>query len=200
MSVAAIDPHIMGPFTLAQFMTFLVERRDSERWELIDGAAVMMNPPTHRHKIIAKTLERLFDAALAVRRPELEALREAAIVLPGGEPNEKGSWRVTDVSIVDKEDSEESFERHHYVVVEIHSKGNSKKAVADKLEATKAHASAEYFIFIRQDRRFVQIYRKSDGWAEPSTLTDLNDMLTLPDFGFACTLAELYAGTALAEN
>src|SRR5712691_3307308 len=49
------------------FRGFLEGRPDEERWELIDGIAVMMAPPTLAHQQIASYLQRLLYNAIESR-------------------------------------------------------------------------------------------------------------------------------------
>lgn len=44
--------------TIAQFLAFEDARSEEERWELIEGVAHMMAPPTIRHQLIVSVLER----------------------------------------------------------------------------------------------------------------------------------------------
>jgi hypothetical protein len=43
-------------FTLEEFLGFYEWRPDNQRWELIDGQPVMMNPPALRHQVIVKNI------------------------------------------------------------------------------------------------------------------------------------------------
>jgi Uma2 family endonuclease len=45
--------------SIEAFRAFIAVRPEEERWELIDGAAVMMTPPTKAHQRIASNLEAL---------------------------------------------------------------------------------------------------------------------------------------------
>src|SRR5438876_10626877 len=55
------------------FRGFLEGRPDEEHWELIDGVAMMMTPPTKAHQRIASNLERLLNDALEGHAPTLTA-------------------------------------------------------------------------------------------------------------------------------
>ncbi len=71
-------------WTIERFRAFLDTRPDEERWELVDGVAVMMTPPTVIHQRIASNLDRLLNDALlrhdrsrmAIQRPGLDLLPE----------------------------------------------------------------------------------------------------------------------------
>ena len=53
--------------TVAEFRLWAEPRPDEERWELIDGIALLMSPPTGRHQRIVMNLGRRLDE-LAERR------------------------------------------------------------------------------------------------------------------------------------
>src|SRR5260221_6672766 len=67
--------------SLELFRGFLEGRPDEERWELIDGVAVMMAPPTLSHQRIASNLQRLLTDALDRRDATLTAYQRAGINL-----------------------------------------------------------------------------------------------------------------------
>jgi Uma2 family endonuclease len=64
-----------------EFRSFQETRPDHERWELIDGAAVTMAPPTIVHNRIAGNLERLLNDALATCNPARFANQRVGVEL-----------------------------------------------------------------------------------------------------------------------
>ena len=50
---APVRPAYSGTMDVDEFMAFLETRPDEEHWELIEGVAVMMAPPTYAHQRIA---------------------------------------------------------------------------------------------------------------------------------------------------
>jgi Uma2 family endonuclease len=49
--------------SIPEFLSFYDTRPEEERWELIDGAALLMTPPFPAHQRIASNLERLLNDA-----------------------------------------------------------------------------------------------------------------------------------------
>jgi Uma2 family endonuclease len=43
-----------GTMDVDEFMAFLETRPDNERWDLIEGVAVMMAPPSYAHQRITR--------------------------------------------------------------------------------------------------------------------------------------------------
>src|SRR4051795_12890235 len=63
------------------FRGFVEGRPDEEHWELIDGVAMMMAPPTKAHQRIASNLERLLNEALERHSPALVAYQRVGVNL-----------------------------------------------------------------------------------------------------------------------
>ena len=73
MNVNAPTPAYSGTMDVDEFMELLQTRPDGERWDLIEGVAIMMAPPSHAHQRIVQNLCSLLNAAFAVRRSDLFA-------------------------------------------------------------------------------------------------------------------------------
>ena len=76
-------PLAPGLFTVEDYHSFLETRPDDEGWQLIDGVAVMMTPPTLVHQRIGKNLCRCLDDILEVRYPQWSTLQEIGLIVPG---------------------------------------------------------------------------------------------------------------------
>jgi Uma2 family endonuclease len=59
-----------GLWTADQFLDFSLTRPEGERWQLIDGLAIMMVPPSYVHQRIVGNLEELLRSCLKAVRPE----------------------------------------------------------------------------------------------------------------------------------
>jgi Uma2 family endonuclease len=56
-------------WTADQFLDFALTRPDEERWQLVDGLAIMMVPPTFTHQKIGRNVFALLDRAITAHRP-----------------------------------------------------------------------------------------------------------------------------------
>src|ERR1700693_695111 len=65
-----------------EFLKFLKTRPKEERWQLIEGVAVMMNPPTLVHQVIALNLRDLLKDALARKKLDLLVVNDCAVRIP----------------------------------------------------------------------------------------------------------------------
>ena len=193
LRTTALD-HPSGLWTADQFLDFYVTRPDEERWQLVDGLAMMMTPATRTHQKLGKNFLRLIDRALEQHSPHLEAFYEMGIRIPG----------VADFSpqpdlLVVRADAEfHRYAESFLLVVEIISPSNTAEMIERKLELYQSHPDNLYCLTIDQDSVHVTVFARADGWKQHH-LRSLDDVLSLPDFGFAAPLSAIYAGTPLAR-
>ncbi|MCC6775541.1 MAG: Uma2 family endonuclease [Hyphomicrobiales bacterium] len=178
------------------FRAFYATRPEEERWQLIDGAAVMMTPPTKAHQRIASNLERLLNDALERHQPVLAAYQRLGVDLA---PAVEDYDPEPDVLVIDADTGEPSQERYverFYLAAEVVS-SSDRIWVERKREIYKLHESCKYVLSIEQDRYHVRIdTRTQAGWIARILITP-DAMIELADFGLRCTVADLYRGTAL---
>ena len=181
------------------FRAFYATRPDEERWQLIDGAAVMMTPPTVAHQCIATNLQILLYQALAHHAPTLTAFQRLGVnVAPSIEHYDP----EPDVAVIDanaSQDPEIRYVDRFYLVAEIVS-ASDRAWVEKKREIYKLHEACNCILTVQQDRIEVRVDLRTDaGWKE-ETLTKPDDVLALPEFSLRCLLSELYRGTALLPH
>jgi Uma2 family endonuclease len=193
----AIAPQRQTPrMSVDLFRAFYATRPDEERWELIDGAAIMMTPPTVAHQVIAGNLQILLYRALEVHAPAMTVCQRLGInigsSLEGYDPE-------PDVAVIDAdaaEDPERRYVDRFYLAAEVVS-ASDRAWAAKKREIYKLHATCTCILTIQQDRFEVCVdLRTSDGWRQ-QILTAPEDPMVLIEFGLRCKVADLYAGTAL---
>jgi Uma2 family endonuclease len=83
MNVNAPARPYSGAMDVDAFMAFLETRPKEERWDLIEGIAVMMAPPSMAHQRIALNLCELLNRAFSAQKLDLYAYHEIAIGVPG---------------------------------------------------------------------------------------------------------------------
>ncbi len=178
------------------FRGFLEGSPDEEHWELIDGVAVMMAPPTLAHQRIASNLQLLLHAALERHNPKLTVYQRAGLNLA---PPVEDYDPEPDVVVIDSDAAEKPGERYanrFYLVAEIVSESD-RTYVESKRGVYKLHEACRCILTVQQDRCEVRVdLRAESGWDE-QVLTKPDDLLVLPDFGLRCETSDLYRGTAL---
>src|SRR5688572_16232683 len=126
--------------SLALFRAFVEGRPDEEHWELIDGVAMMMAPPTFEHQRIASNLEQLLLDALERHDPTLTAYQAVGVNLTVADYDPE-----PDVVVIDRAATERPGERYaprFHLAAEIISPSDdpvqeSKRAVYKLQEACK---------------------------------------------------------------
>ena len=74
-----------GKFSVEEYFALIESRPEEERWQLIDGVAMMMPPPTRVHQLIASNLAFELNTHFRAHRPELCALQEVGLIVPEAE-------------------------------------------------------------------------------------------------------------------
>lgn len=189
---------------VTEFVDFLQLRPDEERWELIDGIAMMMPTPKIAHQRIASKLERHLNDALRAHKPEWSADREIGVVL-----DELGRYRPEpEIAVVDAAiDTELLHASRFYLVAEVISPSDEVRTRGEALIDAKVafHKSqpTNRYIIIRQDVVHVTVQAPGvDGqWpSEPIGLSSLDQSVEFRETGAICTLADLYQRTPLARR
>jgi Uma2 family endonuclease len=181
------------------FRGFVEGRPDEEHWELIDGVAMMMAPPTYVHQQIATNLQFLLFSALEVHAPTLAVYQRGGINLG---PSIQHYDPEPDVLVVDAEITQELERRYadrFYLTAEIVSTSDRHR-IESKRAIYKLHDACTCILIVQQDRIEVQADLRTDvGWTE-QVLKKPDDILALPDFGLRCKLSNLYRGTPLVPR
>jgi Uma2 family endonuclease len=72
-----------GDMLIGEFLKFARSRPKEEYWQLVEGVAVMMNPPRLIHQLIATNLRDLIKEALEIQGLDLLVLNEIGVRVPG---------------------------------------------------------------------------------------------------------------------
>src|ERR1700730_1291235 len=185
-----------APLSVEAFRNWVASRPDEERWELVDGVAVMMAPPTRDRQRIASNLERLLNDAIErlprPRMPPVAAYQRIGVNL---EPMVEDYDPEPDVAVVEVGPGRDPrYADRFFLVAEVVSQSDEPK-IAGKREVYKRHPDCECILVIRQDRYEVTVdLRTEEVWVR-ETLSAPDDRVTLPAFGLRCSLQEIYKGT-----
>ena len=180
--------------SVEEFLAFYEKRPEGERWQLLDGEAIMMTPPTRKHNRIGSNLAFALNTHFQSARPELYAYQGAGLIVPKVDLFRPEADVAVDSAIADDESYTDSF----YLAAEIVSKSNTAREIAIKRKHYMAHPDNLYCLIIAQKKVSVELRARAAGW-KPVMLGSLEDTLALPEFGFSMPLAALFAGTPLAK-
>jgi Uma2 family endonuclease len=181
-----------GKFSVEEYFALIESRPQEERWQLIDGVAMMMPPPTLVHQRIASNLARLLNDKFDAERPDLFAFQEVGLIVPEAELFRPEA----DVAVLDAMADYESYSNKFYLVAEILSDSNTDKDIAVKRQRYLQHPDNLYFVLIDQKRVRLEVLARAQHW-HPVVSEGPDGVLDLPAFGFRVPLAALYRGTPI---
>jgi Uma2 family endonuclease len=181
-----------GSMQTGEFLKFLKFRPKRERWQLIEGVAVMMNPPTLRHQVIAHNLLYLRKEALERKALGLLALVESGVRVPGATKFQPRP----DVVVIPEIVGDQVYAERFFLVAEMLSPSNTKSLIAQKLRRYKEHPDNLYCLVIDSRRTWMQIHARSEDW-QPVTFEHAGDVIELPEFALRWRLGDLYRRTPL---
>ena len=172
MTVNAPAQPVSGNMDVDEFMAFLETRPDEEHWELIEGVAVMMAPPTFAHQRIVYNLCNLLNTAFAARR--------------------LGLFAYFDVGVAGYDRYSERFQ----LVAEVLSLSNTRQEIELKMRRYREARDNLYAVVIEPRDFMVEIHAKSRNW-QPAILKRPDDVIEMPEFALRCNVVDLYRGTPL---
>jgi Uma2 family endonuclease len=153
----------------------------------------MMAPLNRVHQTIARNLIVALVPALRASRPDLDVVHEVGVEIPGmttfiAEP---------DVVILPQPADYSTYHAHFVFVAEIRSPSNEPEDLDAKVRAYGRAPENLATLVLAQDRIAADLYRRAEGWMRRE-LTGHDAVITLPEFGLALPLGQLYTGTPLA--
>jgi Uma2 family endonuclease len=190
------DSAVVRKLTVEEYLAFIDTRPGHERWQLIDGAAMLMPQPTIRHQRIASNLCHVLTDHFRAHRLPLLSIFRIGLIVPGAELFRPFGDVVVADDAADEEDT--AFVERFYLVAEILSDGDMAKDIPAKRRHYVRHPQNLYFLLIEQDRVRAELRARAAGW-EPVVLEGHDAVLDLPEWGFRVPLAELYDGTGLGR-
>ena len=174
--------------------TFLQKYRpQEERWHPIDAVPFTMTPATNVHQRPCINLVNLLLDAVEIARPELVALNERGLLIPGVERFRP----IADVAVV-VNDHGGSYTDCFFLAAEVRLRPNAEEYIPLKCERSMQHPDNLHVLVISQDERRVEHWARSRDWARIE-LTALTDTVDLPEFDCRFTLPQLYKGAPLAQ-
>jgi len=181
-----------GTMDVDEFMGFLQTRPEGERWDLIEGVAVMMVPASYAHQRITRNLCELLNSAFAAKGLDLFAYFDAGVRSPGV----RNFQPQPDVVVVPGVAGHEYYSERFKLAGEVLSPTNTPAEIDLKLRRYR-EAPDNLYVVVVEPREFrVEIYAKRADW-KPTTLTGADDSIEMPEFGLSCRVADIYRGTPL---
>jgi len=174
-----------GNMQAGEFLRFLKSRPKEERWQLVEGLAIRMNPPRMRHQQISLNLRDLLKDALERQgRRDLLVMTEIGVRVRGV----SNFLPRPDVVVVPGIAGDEVYAERFHLVAEVLSPSNSKSLIAQKLQLYKGHPDNFCCLVIDSRRAWMEIHARAKKW-KPVEFDDLDGVFELPEFAFAAPWA-----------
>jgi Uma2 family endonuclease len=173
--------------TIEEFLAFTAERPRGERWELIEGVAVLNPSPVHMHQVIVGNIVRF----LLNEKDRLEAAWLASPGIGTRVPASGNSLPQPDVFVSESDASWEPQTADALVIFEVLSPSNRK---ADRTWRRKVYASVpncQHYVTVSLKQDEVQVFDRATGWTERN-LTGRTATPDLAALGVSLPLEAIY--------
>jgi Uma2 family endonuclease len=191
MTIATSAPR-PGTMDVDEFQAFLETRPKEERWHLIEGVAVMMNPPTLAHQRIGDNFQNLLNAAFLAKGLDLYAYQEISVRTPGV----NNFQPRPDVAVFSGVAGYDYYTDRYQLVAEVLSPTNTKREIELKLRRYREAPECLYAVVINSRTVEIELYARDNDW-QLQSLKGVDSWIELSKFGLRCCLGELYRGTPL---
>ena len=178
--------------TVEEFLAFLESRPDGEKWELIEGVAVLSPSPTEWHQIICANLIHV----LMTHKIEAGA---SWLPMPGvgmRVPVSLKSLPQPDVFVKEGAAADSHVTDDAVVIFEVLSRSNSRKDRAWRKRVYGSVLNCQHYVTIATKRAEIIRHDRAGGWQE-MTLTGLFETLDLPAIGAPIPLRDIYRFTPI---
>jgi Uma2 family endonuclease len=181
---------LQRPMRFDEFLGFLSERPDRERWELVDGTPVMNAQPTDFHQLIAENVIFHLREHRRKERSEWIAIGPSAVPIAGTDRS-----RCPDVT-VKRTLTGTQFTPDPIGVFKALSPSNGSRDRRDPLDDYRMVASLEFYVVLHQERPLAVVYRREEDW-RGEEVGPAEAVLRLGALGVLMPLSAVYADTNL---
>lgn len=178
--------------TVEEFLAYMGTRPSGERWELIEGIAIMNPSPTQWHQLIAGNIL----TSLANHKAETGALWIPLLGVGTQVPISPNSLPQPDVYVQEGAAKPSPTTGDALVLFEVLSKSNTK---ADRAWRKRVYASiqnCQHFVTVSTKTAEVCRYDRADSWTG-TTVKGLGTRLLLPAITVEIALRDIYRWTPI---
>ena len=191
-NTARKQPDPLAPMTIEEFLEFTDTRPDGEKWELIEGVAVLSPSPVDVHQIIVTNIAT--ELMMAKRR--LHASWIPLIGIGTRVPASPNSLPQPDVFVMDRAATGSPLTDDARVIFEVLSRSNSKADQAWRRRVYASVPNCQQYVTVAQKAAEVVVYNRAAGW-QPLTVTGLDGKLDLSALAVSLPLADIYRYTPI---
>jgi Uma2 family endonuclease len=181
--------------TIEEFLAFTDTRPDEERWELIEGVAILNPSPVEHHQLVVANIV----TYLMMHKRQTGATWLAMPGVGTRVPVSPRSLPQPDVFVKEAAATDLPVTEDALVLFEVLSRSNTK---ADQAWRRKVYASVpncRHYVTVSLKAVEVDAYDRDSGWKK-RTVTSLADALALPALGLSIPVREIYLWTPLGQR
>ena len=177
--------------TVEEFLAVADAYPDGEKWELIEGVAVLSSSPTNFHQIIAGNIL----TALSLWKDQHDVPWVPLIGIGTRVPVSPRSLPQPDLQVLAEAPTERSPEtRDGLVLFEILSESNTKADQAWRMRVYASIPNCQHYVTVDQKKPLVSRHDRANGW-KPVVVKDPTKALDLPALGMVIPIAMIYRWT-----
>jgi Uma2 family endonuclease len=181
--------------TIEEFLAFTDTRPDGERWELIEGVAIMNPSPVDHHQMVVANIV----GFLIAHKRQTGA---SWYPMPGvgtRVPISPRSLPQPDVFVKEDAMTGSPVTDDALVLFEVLSRSNTKSDQAWRRKVYASVPNCRHYVTVSLKAVEVDTYDRDSGWKK-RTVSDLADALDLPALGLSMPLADIYRWTPLGPQ
>jgi Uma2 family endonuclease len=178
--------------TIEEFLAFMDTRPDGERWELIEGVAIMNPAPTQWHQRIAINISRILDdikVATGATWTTFLGVGTRVPVSPRSLPQ-------PDVYVQEGPALSSSVTDDALILFEVLSKSNTRADQAWRKRVYASVPNCQHYVTVSTKSAEITRYDRANGWAG-FTAAGLGAKFALPAIGADIALRDVYRWTPI---
>jgi Uma2 family endonuclease len=181
--------------TIEEFLAFTDSRPDGERWELIEGAAIINPSPVEHHQVVVLNIGRY----LMDHKERTTATWTPLLGVGTRVPVSPRSLPQPDVFVKEGNTTDQAVTDDALVIFEVLSKSNTKDDQAWRRKVYASVPNCQHYVTVSLKTVKAVSYDRGSRWNK-RTVTRLNDSLDLPAIGVSIPLTDIYRWTPLAND
>jgi Uma2 family endonuclease len=181
--------------TIEEFLAFTDTRPEEERWELIEGVAVMNPAPIEHHQMIVANIV----AYLIAHKRRTGVAWLPMLGVGTRVPVSPRSLPQPDVFVKEAAATDSPVTQDALVLFEVLSRSNTKADQAWRRRVYASVPNCRHYVTVSLKAVEVVAYDRESSWRQRS-LGRLEDALELPALGLAIPIADIYRWTPLGQG
>lgn len=178
--------------TIEEFLAFYDTRPKGEKWELIEGVAVMSPTPVEHHQVIVANICHYLIAHKIKHKATWIAMPGVGTRVPVAQT----SLPEPDIFVKATPATDRSITEDALVIIEVLSRSNTK---ADRAWRKRVYASVpncQHYVTVSMKKPLVEVFDRATDWKD-RLIEDIDAAAALPAIGLSIPLEDIYRWTPL---